>query len=302
MMMMHHFEEGMLPMNDLQRDNRFGKVLRRTWRRENFKELSITEKLILNYLWSHPDADNPALIYCPPEVAADDLGLDVRTVKKHLKKLTKSQDFSQDSLKPKSTNGAGSDANGAEIGASSLHGLQRWWAYLDKRLHLIYLPKAFELFPPYNLSVVVCYEKAADKFPNCPLKSLYLAQLQKIREDIQKRRNREPVRHRVPTPPPDTRYRQNRDRDRDRDTSFGHPVEEEVPHHRPQPHTNPDLPLGVGAAPEFKQAIANMSPDFYLTIKDPKTRRAFLTVQKRRKEMGEPVYGVPEEELEKIFM
>ena len=66
----------------------YGKIIRRTWRRENFKALGPIRRDLLTYIWTSPEAIGiPALYFITPGTIAHDLGHSERRVKVLLSEL-----------------------------------------------------------------------------------------------------------------------------------------------------------------------------------------------------------------------
>lgn len=121
------------------KDALYRKVVRKTWRRKRFRELSEIDKLVLLYLWTAPDSVNPGIYYISIPTVADDLRYDTGIIRESFRRLT------QDN-----------------------------WFWYDADERVVFLPKWYEYDPPFNKNVVVSYLRWANELSQTKLSAYFL--------------------------------------------------------------------------------------------------------------------------------
>lgn len=120
----------------------FRKIVRKTWRKTRFRELTVQQQLLLLYLWTGPEAINPGFYYIGVPTIADDLPFSEKTVRSSLKSLE----------------------------------AQGWFRY-DSRAKVIFFPKWADYDRPKNPSVVISYLNHVKDLPDTELKGEFLKTL-----------------------------------------------------------------------------------------------------------------------------
>ena len=122
----------------------YGKIIRRTWRRDNFRELGPVKRDLLTYLWTGPEGSAiPALYFITYGTMATDLGHTEKKIKQLMKELV----------------AAG-------------------FCKYDERVSVIFFQKQIIVDEPSNANVVVGWLKRLSELPETPLKSEFLEVLQ----------------------------------------------------------------------------------------------------------------------------
>lgn len=118
----------------------YGVIVRRTWRRKNFQQLSVEERLLLLYFWSSPLADgSPCIFLAPiPAISGDVL------------------------IKPR------------KIVQLLRHVVDENWCQYDWDAGVIWLPRQVDFSEPSNGNVVKGWIKKALELPETPLLDLFL--------------------------------------------------------------------------------------------------------------------------------
>lgn len=116
----------------------YRKVVRKTWRKQSFRDEPPEMQLFLLYLWTGPDATTPGMYYISPGTIADDLETDVDTVRQRLQ-----------------------------------NGIGNGWFHYDEKARVIFFPKWTEYDPPANKNTVISYMRQLLDLPNSPLSRLY---------------------------------------------------------------------------------------------------------------------------------
>lgn len=121
----------------------YGKIVKKTWRKERFKNLSDQAKLLLCYLWSHPDGHSPAIIPVSFDVWSFDLNWKLKVGPQVFSKIC-----------------------------------SQGWVIFDKKTRMCYFPKWFDYTPPTNPPAVVWHLKYIMDLQPSVLVEKYLQSLQ----------------------------------------------------------------------------------------------------------------------------
>lgn len=123
-------------------DSAYRKVVRKTWRKQNFRSLPDDLKILLLYLWTGPDAVNPGIYYISTATIADDLGTVTETVRERL-------------------------------GILSRDG----WLYYDFDARVVFLPKWDKFDPPENGNVCKSFKAHVADLPDTKLTGYFITTL-----------------------------------------------------------------------------------------------------------------------------
>ncbi len=124
------------------KDAAYRKVVRKTWRKQNFRSLPDDLKILLLYLWTGPDAVNPGIYYISTATIADDLGTVTETVRERL-------------------------------GILSRDG----WLYYDFDARVVFLPKWDKFDPPENGNVCKSFKAHVAELPDTKLTGYFITTL-----------------------------------------------------------------------------------------------------------------------------
>ena len=122
----------------------YGKIIRRTWRRENFKELGPIRRDLLSYLWTGPEgAGIPALYFITYGTMANDLGYSEKKIKSLLSDV-----------------------------------IAAGFCKYDAKASIVFFPKQIKLDEPDHANVVIGWLKRMAELPESHLKNEFLECLQ----------------------------------------------------------------------------------------------------------------------------
>ncbi len=124
------------------KDSAYRKVVRKTWRKQNFRSLPDDLKMLLLYLWTGPDASNPGIYYISLGTIADDLETVTETVRERLGIL-----FRND------------------------------WINYDFDARVVFLPKWDKFDPPENGNVCKSFIAHVAELPDTKLSGYFLTTL-----------------------------------------------------------------------------------------------------------------------------
>lgn len=124
------------------KDCAYRKVVRKTWRKQNYRALPDSLKILLLYLWTGPDATNPGLYYISVGTISDDLEIPVETVRERLGILS-----------------------------------QDGWLYYDADARVVFLPKWDKFDPPENGNVCKSFKSHVAELPDTELTGYFLTTL-----------------------------------------------------------------------------------------------------------------------------
>jgi len=133
----------------------YGRIVRKTWRKDKFKKLPRDLKLLLLYLWTHPEGKNPGIAIINVATIVSDL----------------------ESIDPESCDPATYNEVVRCVRGRLEELITQGWFKYDWKTKVVFLPKWADYQQPQNKNVVTSFLNYALDLPKCELVTEFLESL-----------------------------------------------------------------------------------------------------------------------------